>query len=247
MRKKSQLVVGLDPRLDLLPMELRGEAVLGRRRGRVVRRALLQGDRGRGRPVRRRGEAAVRLLRGARLGRLPRARGGLRLRARRGTSRPLDAKRGDIGSTVAGVRGGVSRAAGRRVAARGRDDGEPVPRPGLGRALPRRLPSPRRRRLLPRPDVERRCRRRPGPRDVGRPPALAPRRASSSTSGASRSSARPGCRASAPSSVRRSRGPSPRRAGCSRIRRCCSPESAHRARRRPTSPGLSPPGLRAPR
>jgi len=29
-RKHSQLVVGLDPRLDLLPMELRGEAVLGR-------------------------------------------------------------------------------------------------------------------------------------------------------------------------------------------------------------------------
>jgi orotidine-5'-phosphate decarboxylase len=29
-RKRSQLVVGLDPGLDLLPMELRGEAVLGR-------------------------------------------------------------------------------------------------------------------------------------------------------------------------------------------------------------------------
>jgi orotidine-5'-phosphate decarboxylase len=29
-RKRSQLVVGLDPRLDLLPMELRGESVLGR-------------------------------------------------------------------------------------------------------------------------------------------------------------------------------------------------------------------------
>jgi orotidine-5'-phosphate decarboxylase len=29
-RKQSQLVVGLDPRLDLLPMELRGESVLGR-------------------------------------------------------------------------------------------------------------------------------------------------------------------------------------------------------------------------
>ena len=29
-RKHSQLVVGLDPRLDVLPMELRGEAVLGR-------------------------------------------------------------------------------------------------------------------------------------------------------------------------------------------------------------------------
>jgi orotidine-5'-phosphate decarboxylase len=28
--KRSQLVVGLDPRLDVLPMELRGEAVLGR-------------------------------------------------------------------------------------------------------------------------------------------------------------------------------------------------------------------------
>src|SRR5262249_53549509 len=29
-RKRAQLVVGLDPRVDLLPMELRGEAVLGR-------------------------------------------------------------------------------------------------------------------------------------------------------------------------------------------------------------------------
>jgi orotidine-5'-phosphate decarboxylase len=29
-RKRTQLVVGLDPRLDVLPMELRGEAVLGR-------------------------------------------------------------------------------------------------------------------------------------------------------------------------------------------------------------------------
>ena len=29
-RKRTQLVVGLDPRLDLLPMELRGESVLGR-------------------------------------------------------------------------------------------------------------------------------------------------------------------------------------------------------------------------
>ena len=29
-RKRSQLVVGLDPRLELLPVELRGEAVLGR-------------------------------------------------------------------------------------------------------------------------------------------------------------------------------------------------------------------------
>src|SRR6187549_2428399 len=29
-RKRSQLVVGLDPRLELLPVELRGEAALGR-------------------------------------------------------------------------------------------------------------------------------------------------------------------------------------------------------------------------
>ena len=29
-RKRSQLVVGLDPRLDLLPVELRGDAELGR-------------------------------------------------------------------------------------------------------------------------------------------------------------------------------------------------------------------------
>jgi orotidine-5'-phosphate decarboxylase len=32
-RKHSQLIVGLDPRLDLLPMELRGEGVLGRAAG----------------------------------------------------------------------------------------------------------------------------------------------------------------------------------------------------------------------
>ena len=32
-RKRSQLIVGLDPRLDLLPMELRGEGVLGRAAG----------------------------------------------------------------------------------------------------------------------------------------------------------------------------------------------------------------------
>jgi orotidine-5'-phosphate decarboxylase len=32
-QKRSQLVVGLDPRLDVLPMELRGEAVLGRAAG----------------------------------------------------------------------------------------------------------------------------------------------------------------------------------------------------------------------
>jgi len=29
-RKRSQLCVGLDPRVDLLPVELRGESVLGR-------------------------------------------------------------------------------------------------------------------------------------------------------------------------------------------------------------------------
>ena len=29
-RKRSQLIVGLDPRVDLLPVELRGESVLGR-------------------------------------------------------------------------------------------------------------------------------------------------------------------------------------------------------------------------
>ena len=40
-RKQSQLVVGLDPRLDLLPMELRGEAVLGRAAGGFVGRSLL--------------------------------------------------------------------------------------------------------------------------------------------------------------------------------------------------------------
>ena len=79
-RKRSQLVVGLDPRLDAAD----GAAWRGRagpcRRG-VGRRSLLQGNRRRGGPVRRRRQAADRVLRGARLGRSARARGGVRLRA----------------------------------------------------------------------------------------------------------------------------------------------------------------------
>ena len=72
-RKRSQLVVGLDPRPDLLPVELRGDAHLGRAgRGRGDR-ALLLRDHRRRRAVRRRGQAAARVLRGARRRRHARA------------------------------------------------------------------------------------------------------------------------------------------------------------------------------
>src|ERR687897_945708 len=43
-RKRNQLVVGLDPRLDLLPVELRGEAVLGRAEAAIAFFEALGGD-----------------------------------------------------------------------------------------------------------------------------------------------------------------------------------------------------------
>ena len=81
-RKRSQLVVGLDPRLDLLPVELRGEAVLGRGEAANAVARFCCGIVDAVAPVRRRGQAAGRVLRGARRRRDRRARARLRLRAR---------------------------------------------------------------------------------------------------------------------------------------------------------------------
>ena len=145
-RKRTQLVVGLDPRVDLLPVELRGEAVLGRAAAARGGRALLQGHRRRGRAVRRRGQAAGRVLRGARQRRLAGARVGRRATPREaGLLVIADAKRGDIGSTARAYAAAFLEPRGRRAAARRRAHRQPLPRHRLDRPVPLRLPQPRRR------------------------------------------------------------------------------------------------------
>ena len=89
-RKRSQLVVGLDPQPDLLP-------------GRAARRrrALLLRHRRRGRAARGRGQAAARVLRGARAPRAwPRSPRSATTPGAPGLLVIADGKRGDIGSTA---------------------------------------------------------------------------------------------------------------------------------------------------
>ena len=76
----------------------------------------------------------------------------------------VDGKRGDIGSTARAYADAYLEPAARPRAGRGRADREHVSRARLARAVRRRLPAWRRRDLLPRQDLERRQRRRPGPR-----------------------------------------------------------------------------------
>ena len=97
-RKRSQLLVGLDPRVELLPLELRGDVHLGRAHAAEAVDALLPRPDRRGRAARRRREAADRVLRGARRRRDPGLRGRLRLRAHRGAAR---ASRTSSGATSA--------------------------------------------------------------------------------------------------------------------------------------------------
>ena len=205
------------------------------RRG-VVGRSLLQGDRRRGRSVRRRGQAAVRLLRGARLRRLSRARGGVRLRAAAGLLVLVDAKRGDIGSTSRAYAAAYLEP---------RDDGAP-----LADAM---TASP----YLGQDSVEpflAACRRTvPASSSSYARPTPAPRTSRTSrsrTAGRCGTTSRElvhewgeplvgeaGCRASAPSWGRRPRAVSEARRLLPR-RRCCFPVSAHRARPRGRRPSV---------
>ena len=133
-RKRSQLVVGLDPRARALA----GRAPRRRPRARrgARRAALLLRDRRRRRAVRGRRQAAARVLRGARRRRDPRVRGGLRVRARGRAARDRRRQARRHRLDGARLRGGVPRAHG-AAAARRRADREPVPRPRLARAVPR--------------------------------------------------------------------------------------------------------------
>ena len=154
-RKRSQLVVGLDPRLELLPVELRGESVLGRAEAATAYARFCCGLVDAVAPYVVGSEAADGVLRDARGGRL-RARSSAcaPTRAPPGLLVIVDGKRGDIGSTA------------RAYAASFLEprDGEPALADALTvntylgarlrRAVPPGMPAPRRGHLLPRAHLE---------------------------------------------------------------------------------------------
>ena len=197
-RKRSQLVVGLDPNPDLLPVELRGD---------VARFCCGIVDAVAPHAVAVKPQLAFfEALGAARDGGV---RPGLQLRppGRAARDRRRQARRHRLDRTR--LRGGVPRG---RPAARRRADRQPVARPRRDRAVPRRRPARRCRHLRARAHLERR-RRPAGRRAQGRPPDVAPRRERWSTSGARSRPARSASRRSAPSSARRIRAPSPTRGG----------------------------------
>ena len=220
-------------------VELPGDAHLGRRRPPRRARASVDGIVDAVAPARRR--ASSRSSPSSRLSGptgCARSRTSARYARSAGLLVLADGKRGDIGST--------SRAYAPRTSsltaiarARRRADREPLPRPGLARAVPRRLPARRRRALLPRQDLERGRRGRPGPRRSPTGGRSGSRSPDSCTSSARTSSASAGSRASARSSARPTRAPWARRGGCCRSRSCSSRASARRAPPRPTSPAPS--------
>ena len=231
-QKRSQLVVGLDPRLDLLPLELRGDAHIGRPAAAEATARFCCGiiDAVAPYAVAVKPQLAFFEVLGRRRDRRLRA-GRPPTRARPGLLVIVDGKRGDIGSTARAYADAYLEPRRGPRAGRRRPDREHVSRPRLARAVRRRLPAGRRRALLPRQDVERRQRRRPGPGALRRPPALAAGRAARAASSARSSSATVGSRASAPSSAPPIRARSARRGGCCRRRSCSCPASVRRARR----------------
>ena len=231
-RKRSQLVVGLDPVVESLPSNW-SEVELDAPRAAAAFARFCCGivDAVAPSPSR---SSRSRVLRGARARRRRRLHRGLRLRARRRADRHRrrEARRHRLDR--ARLRGRVRRAPRRGPAARGRGHRQPVPRPRLARAVPRRLPARGRRALLPRQDLEpRRGEIQDAALSDGRP--VWQHVARLVGSGATSSSARTGSRRSARSSERPIRARSPRHGGCCRRRCSCSPASARRARVRPTS------------
>ena len=216
VERRSQLVVGLDPQPRPAAPRAPRRRPHRARGGRDGVLALLPRPDRRDLPLRRRRQAAERVLRGARRRRRARVRGRLRVRAdgRAARDRRRQARRHRLDGPR--VRSRLPRAARRRGAARRRDDRQRLSRPGLARAVRRRVPAVGPRDLLPRQDVEPRRRRRPGPEADGRQRSSGTRWRSSSPSSARASSASAGSRASAPSSARPTRARSARRAGCSR-------------------------------
>ena len=170
-RKQSQVLVGLDPRPELFPVELRGEppAEASARFCRGIIDAVaayvvgvkpqLAFFEALGSPGLAAFEEVCDYARAA----------GLVVLA--------DGKRGDIGSTARAYAAAYlePRGEGAEPVADALTV-NPVPGAGLGRSVPGGLPPARPRDLLRRQDLERRRRGDPGPRPLRRPTALAARR-----------------------------------------------------------------------
>ena len=149
-RKRSQLVVGLDPRLELLPVELRGEAVLGRAEAATAYARFCCGlvdavapyvvaVKPQRRSSRCSGRTASRAL--ERVCAYARAAGLLVI---------ADGKRGDIGSTARAYAAAYLEPRDGEPALADAADGQHLPRRRLRRAVPAGVPAARRGHLLPR-------------------------------------------------------------------------------------------------
>ena len=205
-RKRSQLVVGLDPRIDLLPVELRGEALLGRAAAAGAIERFCKGIVDAVAPYVVAVKPQVAFFE---------ALGSDGWRALEAVSRYAseagllviaDAKRGDIGSTARAYAAAFLEPRGAEPPLADALTVNPYLGIRLDGSLPLRVPQPRRRHLLPRPNLERRRPRPPGRRSLGRDVRSGATSPASSPSGAPTSSASAACRASARSSARRCRG-----------------------------------------
>ncbi len=153
-RKRSQLVVGLDPVPDQLPVELRGEALLGREQaaGACARFCCGIVDAVAPYVVAVKPQSAFFEALGSdgfraleQVSAYARAAGLLVI---------ADVKRGDIGSTARAYSAAFAEPRGDEPALGDARHRQPVPRPRLDRAVPGRGPPHRRRYLLRRQDVE---------------------------------------------------------------------------------------------
>ncbi len=244
-RKRSQLVVGLDPRLDLLPVELRGEAVLGRAEAANAYARFCCGI------VDAVGRYVVAVKPQTAFFEALGADGFAALERVCGYARAAgllviaDGKRGDIGSTARAYAAAYLEPRGEEPALAdaltvntylGGDSVEPFLQAcrlhGAGIFCLVRTSNCGRRRCA-------------GADALRRPPGVAARRRARRASGARISSASAASRASARSSARPSRARSPRRGSSCPSPSCCCRASARRARPRPMSRGPSRAGRRA--
>ena len=197
-RKRSQLLVGLDPRAELLPVELRAGAHVGRAEAADACARFCTGlvDAVCPYVVGVKVQLAFFEVLGADGARAFESRLRLRPYGRPRRDRGRKARRHRLDG--AGVRGCISRGTRGRFPTAGRcADGEPVPRERLRRAADCSVPALRQRHLLPRAHVELRQRRRPRPCDLRRAAGSGNTSPSSSISGARSSSGRGVSRASA--------------------------------------------------
>ncbi len=204
-QKRSQLVVGLDPRLDLLPLELRGDAQVGRPAAAEATARFCCGivDAVAPHVVAVKPQLAFFEVLGERRHRRIRARGRLRARCRPARDRRREARghRIDRARVCRRLsRAGRGPRAGRRCPHR-----QHLPRARLARAVRRRLPAGGGGLFCLVKTSNAGSARRPGPRALGRSPRSGSRLRSSSRSSARSSSASAASPASAPSSARRTR------------------------------------------